>query len=68
MMSLYFLKNENPIVQDDELVFPKNNIYLFSFLRKDLTEGNPQNRTMMWRIKPRILGTDLSNYTALEII
>jgi len=60
--------NENPIVRDDELVFPKNNIYLFSFLRKDLTEGNPQNRTMMWRIKPRILGTDLSNYTALEII
>ncbi len=60
--------NENPVVQDNELVFPKNNIYLFSFLRKDLTEGNPQNRTMMWRIKPRILGTDLSNYTALEII
>jgi len=59
--------HENPIVQDDELVFPKNNIYLFSFLRKDLTEGNPKNRTIMWRIKPRILGTDLSDYTPLKI-
>ncbi|NPE45726.1 hypothetical protein [Sphingobacterium prati] len=59
---------ENPIVKDDELVFPKNNIFLFSFLRKDLTEGNPQNRTMMWRVKPRILGTDLSEYIPLKII
>ncbi|MDF2514817.1 MAG: hypothetical protein K0R59_113 [Sphingobacterium sp.] len=60
--------NENPIVQDDELVFPKNNIFLFSFLRKDLTEGNPKNRTMTWRVNPRILGTDLSDYTPLKII
>ncbi|MDF2475262.1 MAG: hypothetical protein K0S24_745 [Sphingobacterium sp.] len=59
---------ENPIVKDDELVFPKNNIFLFSFLRKDMTEGNPKNRTMMWRIKPRILGTDLSDYTPFKVI
>lgn len=59
---------ENPIVQDDELVFPKHNIYLFSFLKKDFTVSDPKNRTIMWRVKPRILGTDLSDYTLLKII
>lgn len=59
--------NENPIVQDDEVVFPQHNIYLFSFLRKDLTEGDPKNRTVMWREKPRVLGTDLATYTILNI-
>jgi len=60
--------NENPMAKDDELVFPQNNIYLFSFLRKDFTEGDAKNRTIMWRVKPRILGVDLSDYTTLELI
>lgn len=59
---------ENPLIKDDELVFEQSNIYLFSFIRKDFTEGNPTNRTISWRKQPRPLSVSLSDYEPLKII
>ncbi len=59
---------ENPLIKDDELVFQKHNIYLFSFIREDFTEGSTDNRSMMWRKHPRPLGLSLLDYQTLQIV
>ncbi|SHE67046.1 PAS domain-containing protein [Pedobacter caeni] len=59
---------ENPLIKDDELVFQNNNIYLFSFIRKDFTESDASNRTITWRKDPRPLSVSLSDYQMLKII
>lgn len=63
-----FALQENPLIKDDELVFQKSNIYLFSFIRKDFTESDASNRTMSWRKHPRPLSVSLSDYQTLKII
>lgn len=63
-----FALQENPLIKDDELVFQKSNIYLFSFIRKDLTENDANNRTMTWRKHPRPLSVSLSDYQMLKVI
>ncbi|MFC3969651.1 hypothetical protein ACFOVS_16180 [Rhizobium lemnae] len=62
---------EDPLIFENEVIFPINCIYLFEFLRLNennkeiISEGDKSDRTVIWRSKPRIGGTDLSNYRPL---
>jgi hypothetical protein len=59
---------ENPLIKGEEAVFQKANIYLFNFIKESGVEGDPNNRSIMWRKNPRPLGEDLSTYRVLEIL
>lgn len=60
--------SENPIAKNEELVFPKNHIYLFDFLNEDGTRAASKERTITWRNTPRILSVSLHDYKELNIL
>lgn len=59
---------ENPVAKDVELVFFKNHIYLYDFLKEDGTVAANKERTVSWRNSPRILGVSLDDYKELAIL
>ncbi|WP_137135994.1 hypothetical protein [Rhizobium sp. FKY42] len=62
---------EDPLIFEQEVIFPLNCIYLFEFLcqnennRNIVSEGKKSDRTIIWRSKPRVGGADLSDYRPL---
>ena len=63
---------EDPLFKDEELVFPDNKIYLFSFVKDngngEYVAGDKRNRTVMWRNSPRPLSVPLSEYRQIKWI
>lgn len=60
--------SENPIAKEEDLVFPKSNIYLFDFLNEDGTRAANKERTISWRNSPQILSVSLEDYKELDIL
>lgn len=63
---------EDPLIKDEELIFPDQNLYLFSFVKEkgngEYIEGNKQNRTIIWRNSPRPFSVELSEYRQIKLI
>ncbi len=63
---------EDPLIKDEELIFPGQRLYLFSFVKEkgngDYTEGDKRNRTIMWRNSPRPFSAALSEYRPIKLI
>ncbi len=67
---------ETPVILNEEVVFPANFVFLFEFLRvaggaypagDAYVEGNPSDRSILWRASPRVRGVDLSLYRPMTL-
>lgn len=64
---------ERPIIFENEVVFANNLIFLFEFVKvpKDgsssYLKGSSNDRSIIWRSKPREMGEDLSKYRVMEL-
>lgn len=63
---------EDPLIKDEELIFPDQKLYLFSFVKEkgngEYIAGDKQNRTIMWRNSPRPFSVALSAYRKIKLI
>jgi hypothetical protein len=65
---------ETPVIQNEEVAFPKNYIFLFEFVREApgaapgaYVEGSRKERSIIWRSGPRVGGVDLSTYKPMTL-
>ncbi|EJC83432.1 hypothetical protein Rleg4DRAFT_6826 [Rhizobium leguminosarum bv. trifolii WSM2297] len=67
---------ETPVINESEVVFTSNCIYLFEFVVEARTspssgheyaQGNPRDRSIIWRSTPRSAGADLSLYKPMSL-
>jgi len=63
--------NEIPLIKDEEVVFPKHHLFLFSFLSEQVDgqyrEGSKKNRSITWRNSPRTHAVNLADYQPLKL-
>lgn len=66
------LFKEDPVIKEEELIFPDQKLYLYSFLKEkgngEYREGDKRNRTIMWRNSPRPFSVELSEYRKIKLI
>lgn len=68
VLQMVSILSEKPIAKEEDVVFPKSNIYLFDFLNEDGTRAANKERTISWRNSPRILSVSLADYKELDIL
>lgn len=65
---------EKPLIRAEDVVFPKNYIYLFNFLYSpktsrglEIKEGDPKERTISWGSRERNVGETFEGYEPLVL-